>query len=375
MVEFGRALRKTDKQGNAVLYPLGGGKKVVLSSSNKLRFCPGTIVEYDPSLGFRTGEYVDFAGEDEAITCYRLTEAGKVYGRPIAAFALDYVFRTGRSMYQILGSTESHGKSRAPLNRVKILKELQKGKKRLVDLETELDLKASGVKTHLLKLKDIGFVEFDSCEQPNKGRATFSYSWVDGKKPSQVAPLTDYGNLSTTIAKKIAELGKSDPLEVSRVVGCNYSNACRIISYLVKQGVVTPKKWTVKAMSEAWLLPPGEKFLEEVSVPIEEALVDSPALQQMQNAYEDLVASQRSREVCRYATITHNKVSPYKNKKEGEETRGRILAYLIQNPGARPIEIGEYLQIQSIRHHLRGLVESKTIRKEKDKQAVRYYVN
>lgn len=77
---------------------------------------------------------------DETYFGYCLTDAGKKYGLPVAAFTLDYVVRNGKSMFTILGSTSTpSGRKRAPLSRINILQELRGGHSRVTDLERELE--------------------------------------------------------------------------------------------------------------------------------------------------------------------------------------------------------------------------------------------
>ena len=52
-------------------------------------------------------------GEGEYVG-YSLTEAGKKYGVPASVFSLRYAVEHEMSMFQVLGPTNSKGKSRAP---------------------------------------------------------------------------------------------------------------------------------------------------------------------------------------------------------------------------------------------------------------------
>lgn len=54
---------------------------------------------------------------------YSLTDAGREYGKMIASFALQFACDNDISMFSILRSTKSRGLSRAPLNRVAVLRE------------------------------------------------------------------------------------------------------------------------------------------------------------------------------------------------------------------------------------------------------------
>jgi hypothetical protein len=61
MITFGAVQQSTDRKGNAYVAPLQrNGKLVVLVGSSRLRFSPGTLVEYYPAH-LKEGERVLFA--------------------------------------------------------------------------------------------------------------------------------------------------------------------------------------------------------------------------------------------------------------------------------------------------------------------------
>ena len=74
------------------------------SYCHKTLFPIGTVAE----------EIIKRETDELVYPAYSLTEAGKRYGRPIAALALKYAVENKQSLFEILGSTISSGKTRAP---------------------------------------------------------------------------------------------------------------------------------------------------------------------------------------------------------------------------------------------------------------------
>jgi len=58
-----------------------------------------------------------------------------------------------------------------------------------------------------------------------------------------------------------------------------------------------------------------------------------------------------------------------------QETNKRIINYLRQNPGKRPIDIEGALSRKRLQNQLSPLIKARVLRKEKDGRAMRYYVN
>src|SRR3989344_6805527 len=89
---------------------------------------------------------------------YSLTEAGKIYGRPVSALALQYAVENQMSLFQILGSTASHGKTRCPLNRLNILKYLaEKGETGIAELGRAVTLDSRLIAQAIFSLQNIKF--------------------------------------------------------------------------------------------------------------------------------------------------------------------------------------------------------------------------
>lgn len=322
----------------------------------------------------------DIIYEDKRIVpCYRLTEAGKKYGRPIAAFTLDYVVKNNISMFSILGSTKSKGKTRSPFNRALLLNKLRDTiKLREIDLVKELKLLPYRVLNHIKTLKELGFVNFESCGELI-GEKDFSYVWVEGKDPSEVKKVRSYINLAKITAKKLKELGRADHNTLANVLKYKHTrNISTILSGLEEQGfVIREGKWkSGSVLSEVSITDKGKKFVDDYLYWVMDALNDGSKLEDMNFLLERLFSnSDKLREYSRKAVNLYKDLSPYISKKSLEETHENIIEYLRQNPGKRPEEIKKALSFSSQSHYLTPLLKSGRLMKIKKGKIVRYYVN
>lgn len=93
---------------------------------------------------------------------FSLSEAGKKYGQPIAAFSLDYPVENDVSFYTLLGGTSSSGDSRSPYNRARMIELLREGCRTEIELERELGLSHPVVNRHLKHLQKLRLLKFSS---------------------------------------------------------------------------------------------------------------------------------------------------------------------------------------------------------------------
>ncbi|MEK6935018.1 MAG: hypothetical protein AABW46_04015 [Nanoarchaeota archaeon] len=333
---------------------------------HKTLFPIGTVAEKD----------VIYEDSERIVTGYKLTEAGKKYGMPIVAFTLDYIARNRISMYNILGSTQSYGKSRSPFNRTKILDLLRTGVLREVDLAKMLDLNKIPILQHLKSLKKIGFIQYDSVGELSKGsKGIFIYQWLEGKKVTEVVAVDKKPILTRKVAEKLKELKESDRNQLAGLLEYNRWNVSTILSGLERQGIVKSKKWKGgELLSEASLLDKGKRFVDDHLEKVKDALSEGPALEEMHSLLEQLINDpDKLSEYSRIAIEEYKKVSPAINKKPLEETNEKILDFVRKNPGVRPVEIKTILSLPY--HNLSSLVKSGELRKVKEGRVTKYYVN
>jgi len=343
-------------------------------SSNFRAYCHKTLF---PIGTVAEEEVIRDTGENVYLG-FRLTESGKKYGLPIAAFTLNYIAQTGQSIFPILGNTNSRGKTRAPLNRVKILEALKEKTLRVTDLEEILGLDSKGILGALNSLAKIGSIQYDSVGELQKGRINIApYMWVGGRNPEEAQTIRHRVTATKKIAKLMSKIKKADHNKIAELTGIASPTVCPILSGLTKQGILKRERWKGREFqSEAKLLDNGRKFLDEYLEPFKDSVSDGQALEEMQESYEQLMHdSDRFSEYARTAIAVYKQVSPYINKRPRQETNKRIVAYLRKNTGKRPVEIGRVLSLKKPGGYLTPLVKTKVLRKEKKGNEVRYYVN
>jgi len=310
---------------------------------------------------------------------YRLTEAGKKYGRPIAAFTLDYVLRMGRSMFEIFGSTQSHGKTRAPLTRIKILECLGNGEElRVSDLAKLFQTYNSQTLLNNIKsLSEIGFVDFGSVGDMD-GKSFVVYQWVNGKNLEEVKPYMGDVSLTKEVSEALSVTESLNLEEARRLVGRERKpGISNILSHLVRGGFARRvSEFTKDKRSRVRLLEPGNQFLNEWIEPVKDDLQEGNYLTEMQRLYEHLISDeQRFREVSRKGIKLYKRVSPNIDRKPKEETDGRIIKYLRDNPGCRPKEVCDKLDLSNPSKYLISLTRLGILTKKKEGKSVNYFVD
>jgi len=297
---------------------------------------------------------------------YNLTEAGKIYGRQIAAFSLRYAVESGRSMYEILGSTRSKGVSRAPHNRVIILEKLDKEGLRRVDLVNILKLSDSGIAEHIKNLSKISFISFDSIGAKQKGKCR--YRWVEGKDVAGVKTVVSQKTLTKNVSSKLIELGKSDRNEIAESLDYDHlSHVSKVLCGLEEQGFVERVSWKgSRWQSKIEILEDGRKFLEGFVSPVKEILEDSRLL-------SDEEIDEIRREYTDKGIKLYRSISPYINKKSSEQRIEQVRTLVRENPGITSRNICKIIGLA------KGMISSylkqiKEIRKEKEGHEVRYFL-
>lgn len=150
------------------------------------------------------GVILDLFGHEKVIG-YALTRSGKRYGQPAAAKMLEFESQNGFSLSPIFGKTQlSKGDRRAPLTRAKILRFLNGGTKREIDIAVALGVNHELVRSSCVALAEAGAVEFDSIK-PQTGEDQVSFELGDIGK---LNPKSDVV-LTRKIAQICMELAKN----------------------------------------------------------------------------------------------------------------------------------------------------------------------
>ena len=304
----------------------------------------------------RTGE-IAYVG-------YSLTEAGTRYGLPIAEHVLKWAVDNDLSMFSILGSTFSTGKTRAPYNRVRVLEALSAERINREGLAEHLSLSVTVTGSCLRALSKIGFVRFESIGTMQKGYS--KYRWSGKLSPESVKLMWGHSTLTREVIELMVSGKEMDYNDVVNILKSSVNSTIGVLSWLEKQGVLDRTvPWRgCNYRSEAEILNPGRKFLEEVLQPITEHLSDKHALTTSLNAdFSDYITQ---------GIKVYAKVSPAINKKSFNQRIEELQAYLKKNPNATREEIAEATSQSetSVGRYLRIL--GNKIKVEKIDHEVRY---
>ncbi|MBI2451477.1 hypothetical protein HYV50_00185 [Candidatus Pacearchaeota archaeon] len=349
------------------------GKDFYLPQSRAFgAYCHDTLYP----IGILAEEVVTRESDSSIYLGYRLTDAGNKYGLPICFFTIEHVARTGRSMFEILGSTSSQRKMRAPLTRVKILKELGEKTLRAVDLAERISIDNENIRFLLSPLQKVGFVYFDSIGESKRGNPISEYHWIEGKKPEEAETVHSYLTLTNNIAEELSKKGNLNLKQLSEIFPSSGShNIVHVVSGLIEQGLVKRGKWqSGKKYSEIKLLDEGRKFLDGYISVIEDCLNDGGTLGKLQEPYRE-DTNQTFEDKLQMAINYYVKLSPHINTRSREETNEKILKFLSENPGSRPCEIYKAFHLYSVTYFLTPLVKAGILKKVKVGKTARYFVN
>ncbi|MBS3081062.1 helix-turn-helix transcriptional regulator [Candidatus Pacearchaeota archaeon] len=306
---------------------------------------------------------------------YSLTEAGNRYGLSAAVMSLEYSIENNISMFQILGSTTSHGDSRSPYNRMKILDELRKKRElREIDLERLLNLSKQSINYHLEALTKIGFVALESVGAKQKGK--YTYKWIPGKSRDDVRTIYGWAYLTKRVADYLAHHDTIVECNtLSKVLEHKFpGDISKILSGLVKQGCAErTSHWKAREIqSTAKILDEGKKWLDEFYVPLRELLSDNFLdFQEKAQAFRN---SKQFPYYMRRGIELYKSISPQINRKSPSERKEQIKHLIINNHGLTTREIAEKLNVSFVMAR-EYIAQLDGIRKEKEGQETRYFID
>lgn len=291
---------------------------------------------------------------------YSLTDAGKKYGVPIAEFSLDWAVRNNWSLYEILGSTASPGKSRAPMNTIKILETLANKERNLrcTDLAEAIDLDNAGVQRTVERLQKAGLVKFESVGALAKGKKAV-YEWTGDVGVEDVESVKHLPTLTREVAELVAKKGQGEYSALAKEMKKYPVSVSGVLSGLERQGAVKRVKFSRYVKSEVYLLDKGKGFIEDYVAPVKEFLSDVGVLDAGVGG-EDI---RRGIELYRV-------VSPNINQKDTSDRVTQVRSYLGGNPRATTREIAEGIGVTATR--VRAVMNGLDFEAEKNGHEIRY---
>lgn len=342
----------------------------VASRSVQATYCRASLIP----IGLVAEESFVRQGTSNLAVGFRLTEMGKKYGVPVAAFLLEKSVGLLASLDEIFGKTGSSSFVRSVVTRTKILEYLyeQTTTVRRNDIADSLGMLKESVSGHLKKLNEIGLVDYASVNFEKKGHVT--YKLDDNAFREQVETVGSEASITKEIADLIFELGEVNGDIIFVAIRNKHANANEqslrnrinnTLSGLSAQGICKRTQFKgAEIHSEASLTEVGRSLVSTVIYPIKVALANSDVLDGWRRI--------NWQEHARYAVTRHKESSGHANWHPEEERMAEILeAIRIQDSGIRPNELESLLGYDPV-NFLRSLINKGFVVKEKKGKAVRY---
>jgi len=340
--------------------------------STQASYCDKTLIP----IGLVSEADIVYYGSSEYVTGYRLTNAGKKYGQPIAAYLIQKSADFAPSLYKIFGPTsKGGGETRSVINRTKILKELcfNTLPQRRVDLVLMLNINEMSISKHLELFAQLGLVIYTFADPEIKG--LYKYRLKEQAQKDKVVQVLNYRSLTGRVADLIFKYKTVDRNFLVNHLKDKYpkrpedslaSDISAVLSGFIKQDIVEHEFFVAsKIQSQVQITLEGKRIVEELIQPIENSLADN----------EELLNNWRKiswRNYISEAIIKHKDSSGHSKQLPQEELYLMVLEVIRSNPGIRPKEIRSQL------HHrpdiqLRNLVRQSLVRAERQGKAVHYY--
>ena len=309
-------------------------------------------------------------GSIEHIAGYRLTEAGRKFGQPVAAFLLQKSQEFKFSLIEIFGITATTGKNRAVLNRARILELLSVNPNpSVVEISKELGIHGTNISSHLQYLAKLGMVNFESISAENPGQV--KYEIVEEAQSTRTSKVIDA--LPAKILKEISTKKVVSLDEIAKSLYPDYQNepfkAFRRrlslwMAALEYEGACKRMDLRGDLRSRASLGEAGAKIVNEVIKPIKQAL----------NGDENLLNEWSRidwRKSAPQAVEKYKEVKPHQNRAKSDGVL-KTLGIILENPGIRRKDLAKMLG----RHpgsYLIDLFKAKKIRSEGKARATVYF--
>ena len=338
-------------------------------------------------LGLVVHEQMPSSGRYPYVITYALTAAGRRYGQPAAAAFLEFELKNGFSLFPVLGATFSTTTDdpKPKLTRALILCELMKGSKRAIELATSLGRSESVIKRTLPLLARCGVITYTTLNtRTQETQVTFILAKT---ATGDVVPVSRYSRLTPIIAQICKVLDKRRiPITQSAVSsrvrnkreksnqGASLNTLVNeVLSGLVKQGYLKREKFSRNTKSMATITAKGICVVENLIIPLMEAMQDGSSLTRWQQTLLPKVQSNLSL----YAEKTGALYYPFSKSRDKVERTNRLslLKKLLQTGNGKTIsQLARVLGVNqmTISLYLNQLEEDSPICK-KTQKSVAYY--
>ncbi|MBI2583418.1 MAG: winged helix-turn-helix transcriptional regulator [Candidatus Aenigmarchaeota archaeon] len=215
---------------------------------------------------------------------WRITEEGKKFGWPAAAFSLQYAKQKGASLYSILGQTRSCGDEKSTYRRIKILEELYAGDSTIVELSGKLGIPRSVVRRHLRRLEQTGLVSVESAADDNRRN-------VYERNPENAGsfrPVSSLPRLTERVYVYFVHGGKGSCHEVARAIGYSHVGRVSVVLSGLERQKVLFSHWKGKEKSRVEIAGEGRCFLSEYVNVLRNAMEEGAELSRLSDLHHEM---------------------------------------------------------------------------------------
>ncbi len=337
------------------------------SNSVQENYCKHTFVP----LGLVEGE----DDPDSSGGYFRLTEAGRKYGQPIAAYlvknSLDFPDSLS-GMFAMTGSGVK--KSRPVINGIDILEALFESKEvlRTRDIAQKTEILDKNVGGHLRALGKLGLVDYKYVES-DKGDFV-KYKVTEDVEITDSLPSNEYPVLTLKVWQTLKDKREVGISEVCDLLKSDYprmkertlkSLISATLSRLSIQGKCSKVNFGHARLSKVKITELGEMLVGDIILPIRNAFGGN-------DQFFESCRKINWRIYASKAVLRHSESSGHVNQKRSSDSKSLIYRYINENPGARPKDIDIVFGMgKGI--YLRFLEKSGLLTKQKEGRAVHYF--
>ncbi len=340
-------------------------------------YCADTFVP----ISMVCDERVMFDGFSKWVQAWSISEAGEHFGKPVAAFTLKKAIDYGQSFYELLGPVPSSGETRSPYRRVKIITNLYNSPMRIIDLANSLHSDGSAITPHLISLKSLGLVDYESLTLDSRGLSKYERT---EKNLMDVRTVKHQKSLTNRVIDLIRENPKAEfecegLAKILDIKDRRFVSS--VLSGLEKQGFLrrtTRFKFGADgALSNVELTLKGRIFYEEYCKIVVSSLksYDNAELTFMRdilnNYYRDY---NKFKGDASLGVTFYKNVSPHLNMKTVAESCKEVYQIIVSSEnGIRPSEI-QNLTGKPPKKYLKILIDNNLVCKEKEGTPVVYKI-
>lgn len=308
--------------------------------------------------------------------CFKLSAAGRRYGRPLAAYSLQYAVENKISLYELFGPTSSGGGSSGPYNRARIMELVAAGCNQIVSLAEQIGLSHTDISHHLRHLQAKGLLRFDSLTSAPGFK---SYRWVRGRRPEEAKTIANRKKLTEAVIHWLYRHKQGDHRQIAGAVGCRHlQDVSKVLVGLAQQGLAFTE-FSSTHRSRVELGKQAGPVLDYLKT-VRGALRDGPELARITTRVKHWYRHPETlKQHLNAALALYMNISPTVNRKNSAEREEELIECIErfqseQGRGPRPSEMMKKLGWNhgTLRIYLHSLLREGRLTRQQQKGSVRY---